>query len=223
MDVPKGSIVVFSDIACPWATIAVYRLHEARARLGLDNDVALELRCFPLELFNDRPTPKRVLDAELPVAGALEPRFGWKIWQRNQFEWPVTTLPALEAVRASRWQGARAAEELDLALRKALFCDSRTISMHHEILEVAGACPAVDETSLSGALREGRARSLVFDDKELAEKGDVEGSPHLFFPDGTDIHNPGVQLHWEGDHGAGFPVVDKDDPGIFEDLLRRAT
>jgi hypothetical protein len=41
--------------------------------------------------------------------------------------------------------------------------------------------------------------------------------------DGTDIHNPGVQLPWGGDHGTGFPVVDKDDPGVFEDLLRRAT
>ena len=55
-----------------------------------------------------------------------------------------------------------------------------------------------------------------------AESGRVNGSPHLFLPDGTDVHNPGIEMHWEGDHGKGFPVVDRDEPAIYEDLLRRA-
>ena len=41
-------------------------------------------------------------------------------------------------------------------------------------------------------------------------------------PDGTEVHNPGVKMSWEGEHGFGFPVVSKDDPSIFEDLLKRA-
>jgi hypothetical protein len=41
-------------------------------------------------------------------------------------------------------------------------------------------------------------------------------------PDGTEVHNPGVKMSWEGEHGSGFPVVSKDDPSIFEDLLKRA-
>ena len=47
----------------------------------------------------------------------------------------------------------------------------------------------------------------------------VKGSPHLFLPDGTDVHNPGMELHWEGEHGIGFPVVDADDPEVYTCLL----
>jgi len=50
----------------------------------------------------------------------------------------------------------------------------------------------------------------------------VEGNPHLFLPDGTDVHNLGIEEHWEGEARRGFPVVDKDDPAIFMDLLERA-
>jgi hypothetical protein len=31
-----------------------------------------------------------------------------------------------------------------------------------------------------------------------------------------------VTFHWEGEHGIGFPVVDADDPSVYEALLRRA-
>ncbi len=41
-------------------------------------------------------------------------------------------------------------------------------------------------------------------------------------PDGTDVHNPGIELHWEGDAGEGFPVVDNDMPDVYEAILRRA-
>jgi hypothetical protein len=30
-------------------------------------------------------------------------------------------------------------------------------------------------------------------------------------------------MHWEGDHGKGFPVINKDDPSVYEDLLGRAS
>jgi len=36
VEVAPGTIVVFSDIGCPWAHVAVWRLHDARRRLGLD-------------------------------------------------------------------------------------------------------------------------------------------------------------------------------------------
>ncbi|MCA1690698.1 MAG: DsbA family protein, partial [Actinobacteria bacterium] len=34
--IAAGTIVVYSDIGCPWAHLAVYRLHAARRRLGLE-------------------------------------------------------------------------------------------------------------------------------------------------------------------------------------------
>lgn len=136
-DVAAGTLVVYSDIACPWSHAAVYRLHETRRRLRLEGRVAFDHRAFPLELVNSRPTPRLELDAEIPVAGALAPRAGWQLWQAPASQYPVTTLPALEAVQAAKGQGLRASEELDRGLRRAFFGESRCISMRHVILEVA--------------------------------------------------------------------------------------
>ncbi|MET8354820.1 MULTISPECIES: hypothetical protein [unclassified Micromonospora] len=53
-------------------------------------------------------------------------------------------------------------------------------------------------------------------------RDDVRGSPHLFFAGGHQVHNPGITMHWEGEPGAGFPVVDVDDPSVFAELVARA-
>ena len=222
--VPPSTIVVFSDIACPWATLAVHRLHAARRRLGLDDAVTFEHRSFPLELINERPTPKRTLDAEVPVVGSLAPDFGFQVWTRPESEWPVTVLLALEAVHACREQGARASEQLDLGLRRALFAESRCVSLLHVVLQVAGECPGVDVPALRDALEHGRARHTLAEDLEVSRSDAVTGSPHLFLPDGSDVHNPGVSFHWEGEaRSGGFPVVDDDDPSVYDELLRAAS
>jgi hypothetical protein len=56
----------------------------------------------------------------------------------------------------------------------------------------------------------------------LGFREDVQGSPRFFLADGTDIHNPGIAMHQIGSPGAGFPVLDADDPSVYEDLVRRA-
>jgi len=220
--VAPGTVVVWSDIACPWATLAVHRLHTTRARLGLDDLVRLDHRAFPLELFNERPTPRKVVAAEVPVVGGHAPDFGWQLWQAPESEWPVTTLPALEAVQAAKEQSLEASEQLDDALRRAFFAESRCISMRHVVLAVAEGCPAVDVDLLAKALDDGRAGRTVIEHKEQAERDHIEGSPHLFLPDGSDAHNPGIEMHWEGAPGRGFPVIDADDPSVYERLLRQA-
>ena len=217
-----GSIVVFADLGCPWAHLAIHRLHETRAKLGLDDAVRFDVRAFPLELFNTKPTPKLTLDAEIPVAGALDPAAGWQLWQGPEHAYPVTMLPPMEAVEAAKEQGLRASEELDRALRDAFFGHSRTISMRHVIAEIAESCQHVHVGKLMDALDDGRARQRVMQQAGVSEDDRVKGSPHVFLPDGTDVHNPGISMHWEGEHGKGFPVVDRDEPTIYEDLLRRA-
>jgi predicted DsbA family dithiol-disulfide isomerase len=199
----------------------VFRLHKARAALGLADEVVLEHRSFPLELFNERPTPRRVLDAELPVAGGLEPDAGWQVWARPDYEYPVTMLPALEAVHAATAQSPRAGEEVDRALRVAFFGESRCVSMRHVILEVANQCDSVDSGALAAALDDGRFRKAVMQDLSDAHSAEVKGSPHVFVA-GMDAHNPGIQMHWAGEHGRGFPVVDKDEPSVYEELLAHA-
>src|SRR3954454_23606951 len=218
LDVAPGTLVVYGDIACPWSHLCVHGLRKARTRLGLDGEVTLDLRGFPLELFNERPTPKRTLDAEIPVLAALDPSAGWQMWQRPDFEYPVTTLPALEAVQAAKAMGLRASEDLGRALRYAFFAESRTISIVPVILEVAERCSTVDVDVLAESLDDGRARAMVVDQRETTERIGVKGSPHVYLPDGTDVANPGIDKHWEGEEGKGFPVVDGYDPSVYDDL-----
>ncbi len=221
-EVAPGTIVVFADVACPWATLALHRLQRTRADIGLEEDVAFDLRAFPLELINEQATPKSILDAEIPVVGALGPELGWRMWPRHVYDYPVTMLLALEAVQAAKEQGLAASEELDAALRAALFAEGRNISLHHEVVEVARSCKQVDGDLLEEALVAGRARRGVFAQRRQSGEWKVEGSPHLYLPDGGDLHNPGIVKHWEGEPGEGFPVVDRDDPTVYTELLRRA-
>ncbi|GCD97029.1 DsbA family oxidoreductase [Embleya hyalina] len=222
IEVPPGTIVCFADIGCPWAHVAVHRLHTTRARLGLRERVRFDIRAFPLELINDMATPKLILDAEIPVAGALAPEAGWQVWQAPAHEYPVTTLMAMEAVEIAKRQGSAASEALDRALRVALFGHSRNISMRHEVLRVAADCEDVDADAIRAGLVEGSARAEIERQIPLCAGDTVQGSPTLFLPDGSAHHNPGIDLRWEGAWGVGFPVVERDEPHVYEDLLHRA-
>lgn len=222
IEVAPGTVVVFSDLSCPWAHAAVHRFWEQRARLSLQDELILDHRVFPLELHNRRGTPKHILEAEIPVAGGLAPEAGWQVWQGPVHEWASTLLLAMEAVQAAKEQSLKASEALDRALRRAFFADSRNISMHHEIVAVAEATEGVDAALVGASLEDGRRRRALFEDRVVSGSGEVKGSPHFFLANGTDFHNPGVELHWEGEHGKGFPMIDSDDPQEFERLLKGA-
>lgn len=217
------TIVVFSDLNCSFAHLAVHRLHEARRRLGLEGRLWFDHRCFPLELFNRTVNERPGVDSEVSVVGALDPSAGWRLWQGPDWTYPVTMLPALEAVQAAKAQSLHASEQLDLGLRRAFWAEGRCISMRHEILDVAASTGVVDVEALTEALDDGRARRAVMDQFEAARHGRVNCSPHVFLYDGTDIANPGVRVRWvNGDFGVGFPVIEADDPSVYTDLLARA-
>jgi predicted DsbA family dithiol-disulfide isomerase len=219
VDVAAGTVVVYTDVVCAWSTVALHRFYAARSRLGLDDELRADLRLFLLEDVNQFAIPQRMLDAEIPVVGQLEPDLGMTPWQGERSAWPVTSLPANEAVHAAAAQSPRAAEQLDMALRLAFFRDSRCISMLHEVVDVARSCDLVDAGAIATALDDGRARAAMMADYR-AHRDDVQGSPHFFLPDGSDLHSPGTELHWQED--AGYPVVDSDDPSALDDLVRRA-
>lgn len=218
------TIVVFSDLNCSFAHLAVHRLHETRKRLGLEGRIWFDHRSFPLELFNNNVNERPGVDSEVSVVGALEPEAGWRLWQGPDWQYPVTMLPPLEAVQAAKEQGLHASEQLDRALRRGYWAEGRCISMRHEILAIARQNRAVDVTALAEAFDSGRARRAVMDQFEAAREGRVNGSPHLFLYDGANLANPGVSVRWvNGRFGVGFPVIDKDDSTVYEDLLKRAT
>lgn len=221
VDVAAGTIVVYSDLACPWSHVAVFRLLRARRLTGLDGRVQLDHRPFLLEEINRQPTPRPVLEAEIPVLAALEPDAGWQVWPRSPYEWPVTAMLAAEAVQAAKAQGLHASERLDRALRLAFFRDGSCISLRHEILDVARRVDVVDVDGLEAALDDGSARALLMR-SFVSAREIARGSPHVFLPDGSDFTNPGIEHHWDGEQGRGFPRVDRDDPSIYDELVRRA-
>lgn len=218
--VEPGRVVVFSDIGCPWAHVVVHRLHVARRRLGLEDTMVIEHRAFPLELVNNRPTPKPVLDAEVPVAAALEVDAGWHSWHRPEWQYPVTTLPALAAVQAAAAQGAGAADALDSALRRAFFSESRCISHHRAIVEVAAATDGVDAEALTIEIETGRPLAAVFDQWRQARAWGVQGSPHVFAA-GGDAFNPGITVESLGIPDEHMVRVTADDPDAVRHLITR--
>lgn len=219
--VHPGTITVFTDVACIWSTVALHRFYEARRAAGLDDELAVDHQLFLLEDVNESATDMSLVEGEKPVAGALVEELGFKPWQRHPGEWPVTSFLANEAVHAVKAHGFHAAEQLDMALRLAFFRDSRCISMLHEVLDIASECAAVDVARLRTALETGQARGpMVRTYRECRDS--VQVSPHFFLADGSDAPNPGVQLHEVGESGAGFLVVDSDDPTAYAELVRRA-
>jgi len=216
------AVTVWSDIACPWATVFVTRWRSACEAAGVS--IPLDHRAFPLELVNERPTPKRTLEAEIPVAGALVPDLEMRLWTEPDHEYPVTTLLALEAVQAAKEQSLDASTALDRALREAFFVDSRCISLRSVIVDVARLTDGIDVDALTDALDTGRSRAAIMRDHREASTGGVQGSPHVFLPDGTNVHNPGIALHWEGSPGdGGYPVVDSDDASVIDGLVASAS
>jgi predicted DsbA family dithiol-disulfide isomerase len=221
VDVAPGTLVVFADLGCPWAHVCISRLWAARERAGAVERLRFDVRTFPLELVNERPTPFKALQLEVPPLSSLEPDAGWEAWSADPTTWPVTTLPAMEAVEAAKEQGLEASEHLDVELRRAFFGASRCISLRSVILDVATGCGRVDADALAEALDDGRARRPMLDGYWSAADG-VDGSPHVFLPDGTDAHNPGVEFHWDGERGAKQLVIDRDDRSVYDDLVQRA-
>ena len=221
--VAAGTIQVWSDLLCPFTYVGLLRLRRARSRLGLDGVVQLEHRTFPLELFNG-PHPRRGTDTEAVGLGHIEPDAQFRVWAAADDLYPHTVLLAAEAVHAASAQSLAAGEALDLALRRAFWTHSRSISHRQVILDIAGESPTglVDVTALAAALDSGRYRADVMADFAVAQTGTVAGSPTFRFADATTVTNPGIHVHWDGPWAAGFPVVDSHDPGVYDDLLKRA-
>lgn len=219
-----GVVTVYNDIACPWSGLALHGLRRARHRLGLTR-VRLDLRAFPLELHHRRPTPKRIYDTEVTVVGGLEPTLEWQVWQAPDHEWPVSTLLALEAVQAAKRPevgGLAASDELDAALRRAWYGDSRCVAILPVIAEVAESCEHVDVAALNKAMLLGAGRAEVITQWRNSSQGAVPGIPHVFLPSGDEWHHPGFAVRWIGEPGRGFPTVLSYDPTVYDEIIQAA-
>ncbi|HZN73256.1 MAG TPA: hypothetical protein VFC00_16435 [Micromonosporaceae bacterium] len=211
-------ITVYGDLACPFATLTLYGLRAARQRLGLD--VAFDIRPFPLELINERPHRRSLVEAEKATLLAVEPALGWRPWPFDECAgWPVTTLLPLAAVMAARRPavgGLAASDALDAALRRAFYVEGRCIALLHVVLETARGCPEVNADTLAEELRAGVGLSDVVD--AAAPDRVARASPHIFGPRGREWVNPGIEL----DQDTDAPTVTDYDPGVYEQILLAA-
>jgi predicted DsbA family dithiol-disulfide isomerase len=219
--VAAGTIEVWSDLLCPFAHVVLTRLRAARDRLGLTGQVLLDHHTFALELFNG-PHPRPGTDSEAVGLGQVEPAAGFRLWTAADWLYPSTVLLAAEAVHAAKAQGLQASEDLDRALRRAFWTESRSIGHRQVILDVAGEAGTVDVAALATALDAGTARALVMADHAVAGTDAVSGSPHLFLPGGGSAHNPGLTVRWEGPWASGYPIAADTDPGWADRLLASA-
>ena len=180
------SIEVYADVWCPFAHVGLRCVVERRTQLGRE-DVALDIRAWPLELVNGTPldpetTADHVRDLRAQVAPDL-----FRHFDPNHF--PSTCLPALACVHAAYRKDLRTGEAVSLALRDALFEKGLDISRQDVLSEVArangfGASDAADE------------KSVLTDWHEGVKRG-VKGSPHFFCGD-HDAYCPSLDISKDG-------------------------
>ena len=217
----EPTLTVWPDIGCPWASLALHVVRAEAASRG--QQLLIEHRAFPLELFNRRPTPRPIIDAEIVAIVGLVPELGWRMWDSPSWHYPVTTLLAMEAVQAVKAMepdGHIVSDRLDAALRQAWYAQGRCLSVPTVIEEIALSVEGLDTPRLMGALERGGSRQTVYDDWRDAAGGIVRGSPHFFGPEGQHLHNPGVTYHWtRSPDVGGVPRFENYDRSWVDEVL----
>ena len=186
------TIEIFSDIHCPWAYLAVYRLrrvwpdHAGRVRIVW--------RALSLEYINERGTPKPIVDAEIGLLQQIEPQLPIQPWPRPDWQWPVAFWPAFEALACAQAQGHDAAFAMSWALRHAFFAEGRCPSLRHELLAIAAevaADGALDLARFEDDWDSGRHKaSVIADSRRGWHDLKVAGSPTFVLPGGRQVSNP---------------------------------
>lgn len=207
-------ITIWSDIHCPWAYVAILRLHRMRDHLGADH-LVFNLRSFPKELGEGPPTDAGRAQREVVTLAQLEPTAFSAL---PAAAWPDTSLPALEAQKWGFSLGQETGEAFDLALRRAVFLHGHNLSRRSDLLAVADT-EGLMAAQLGAALDDGRYRRAVVDDFHEALSQGIDTSPHFVLPDGTAHQNPGITYRDE----RGIPIIVSDHPSVYEELIQVAS
>lgn len=213
---PAGShaIVVHSDLCCPWAHVAVHRLLAAAARLGVEQELSLDHRWFPLD--EALPEDPAAIDEHLAPMQALDPDAGWRSWVGDG---PAPTGSRVGAawVQAAKAQSPAASVALDRALRRAFFADHRDLDDPETVAGVAATVAEVDVDAAAAEVASGRPQAELDRHAEVSRSELVPASPTFVLADGSRWTNPGVEFHVED----GVPVVDEDDPTVHDEIVER--
>jgi len=207
-------ITIWSDIHCPWAYVALLRLHRMRDHLGADQ-LIFDLRSYPRELVAGNEISAEAAQREVVALAQLEPT----AFSALQSEaWPTSNLAAFEAQKWGFSQGQEIGESFDLALRRAVFLHGHNLGVRNELLAVADLEGLMTD-QLGSALDDGRFRKAVITDLNEAIDQGIIGSPQVVLPDGTSHHNPGITYREE----RGIPIIVSDHPSVYEELVQVGT
>lgn len=177
-----AKIELYADLHCPYAYLTAYRLRKLRDEY--EGQVTIVHRSLSLEYINRRPTPKMILDEETPILMLEEPEIPYRPWKRDLTHWPVTMWPAFEAVKCAEKQDAVYANDLDWAIRKAFFADSRCISMRHVLLDLAQDVGLDMDRFIDDFDSGSTKRQVLYEARTGWEELKVEGSPTFVLPSG---------------------------------------
>jgi predicted DsbA family dithiol-disulfide isomerase len=175
-------IALYSDLHCPYAYITAFRLRQILPDYA--GSLRIVHKSLALEYVNTRSTPRTILAEETPVLLLEEPDIPYQPWSRPDSEWPVTMWPAFEAVKCAALQSDALAYELDWLIRYAFFAESRCISMHHVLFELAEQA-GLDRAQFEADFMSGVMRRDAYADARMGwEQLRVEGSPTFVLPSG---------------------------------------
>ncbi|MBI3968045.1 MAG: DsbA family protein [Chloroflexi bacterium] len=217
---------LYSDVHCPWAYLSIYRLR--RVWPEYQGRLRIVWRSLSLEIQNERPTPKRIVDNEVSVMLQQEPELPMRPWSAPVHEYPVTFLPAFEAIKCAELQGDDQAWALSWRIREAFFRDHLCVSMRHVLIRLAGEV-GLDVAAFSSEWDLGRHRPAVLAESESGwRRVRVPGSPTFVLPSGRKVFNPAAAKVTWGPNHEPLEVNPPDCPGgdclqVFRDLLDEAT
>jgi predicted DsbA family dithiol-disulfide isomerase len=198
----------------------VYRLRQLQT-----DGVRFEWASLPIEVVNRRGTPKDILDHEVEAIQQIEPRLEMRRWAKRDWEWPVTMLPAFEAVKCAEAQGDDQAGEYQWRVRQAFFRDSACISLRHVLLDLAEEL-RLDATRFAEDLDSGRFRQQVMAESHAGwQVLKVRGSPTFVLPDGSVSAYPGLpEVAWSADHRIERIEPPPEDPmQVLQRLVHQAS
>lgn len=213
---PTGTtaLVVYSDLRCPWAFVAVRRLLAAVERRGVASELHVDHRWFPLD-DEAMPSDGEAVDRKLQAIRELEPAADWYRWTGSDRPFPGSSELAEAWVQGAKGAGPGASTALDLAVRTGLFERGLDIGDVSVLADLAAGIDDLDVEAVRSEVASGRPAVELERHAELAESDLVPASPTIVLADGTTWTNPGVEFHTDD----GAPVVDVDDPAVHDEIV----
>ena len=152
----------------------------------------LKWRAFPLEVINDRPAPRHIVDQEWPLIAVQEPLSPCRSWPHE--EYLRTTILAFQAYASAYAQDPEKARVYDLKIRRGFFYEGRRVDEDAVLCEMAEEA-GLDASRVRADLESSAYAKGVMDDyREAMRLRDEEGmsmtSPTLILPDGEAVFNP---------------------------------